>query len=205
MPKQVTEWKGCEKLVYAELITDTAEAFETGEVKDLAPVQEINNSTEVSSETKFYDNAAALVMTGEGGETVNFICGIPSDEVLADIAGRVYDTATKTFLEVPRKNKYFAVGYIYNEITASGEQRVFVWKYKGTFGIPEETHVTKDDGTDSNNITLPFTSIFTTHVFKNGEGAGKPSKLRGIRRRESAELNEDAFFASVVTPDTENA
>lgn len=201
------EFRGCRKLVYAEIVTDNNEAeggYETGVVKSLAPVGEISKTVETSSEAKYYDNIASIVINSEGSDTVTFTIAVPSDEVLADITGRVYDAAKKTYIEAPRKNKYFAVGYVIGEV-GEGEEERYVWRYKGTFNIPDETSATKDNGTTSNNMSLVFTGIYTEHEFTNGGGTGVKSQVKSMFVRSSGTITEENFFKQVYTPDTVSA
>lgn len=199
------EYRGCRKLVYAEVTTDDNEAsggYVTGEVKPLAPVGEISKTVETSSEAKYYDNVPKIVIDSEGSDTVTFTIAIPSDEVLAEITGRVYDETNKSLIEAPRATKYFAVGYILGEV-GEGDQEKFVWRYKGTFNIPDETSVTKDSSTTSNNMSLVFTGVYTDHVFTNGGGTGKHSVVKAMAQRPSATVTEATFFAEVTTPDSD--
>ena len=201
------EYRGCRKLVYAEITTDDNEVsggYVTGEVKPLAPVGEISKTVETSSEAKYYDNVPKIIIDSEGSDTVTFTIAIPSDEVLADITGRVYDDAKKMFIDAPRATKYFAVGYILGEV-GEGDQEKYVWRYKGTFNIPDETSVTKDSSTTSNNMSLVFTGVYTDHVFKNGGGTGKESVAKAMAMRPSESVTEAAFFGEVTTPDSEQA
>lgn len=198
------EFRGCRNLVYAEILTDDNEVsggYTVGEVKKLAPVGEISKTVETASEAKYYDNVAAIIIDSEGSDTVTFTIAVPSDEVLADISGRVYDTAKKAFIEAPRVNKYFAVGYILGEV-GEGEQEKFVWRYKGSFNIPDETSATKDNSTTSNNMSLVFTGIYTEHEFTNGGGTGKKSPAKAMAMRPSETVTEAKFFETVTTPDT---
>lgn len=196
------EFRGCKRLVYAEVLTDTAEKFETGEVKELAPVAEISKTVETSSESKFYDNKAAIIMDIEGADTVTFTIAIPSDKVLADITGRTYDDTKKMFIESQRETKYFAVGYILGE-KGEGDDERLVWRYKGKFNQPDETSATENDGTDSNNMSLEYTGIYTDHEFANGKGTGKKGSAKASYIRESAGVaTADQWFAEVSTPDT---
>ena len=199
------EFRGCRRLVYAEVTTDnneTSGGYITGEVKTLAPVAEISKTVETSSEAHYYDNKAATIVNSEGADTVSFTIAVPSDEVLAEITGRVYDSTKKMFIDAPRKQKYFAVGYILGE-KGDGDDERLVWRYKGTFNIPEETSSTEDDGTSANNMSLEYTGIYTQHEFANGGGTGvkKPAKA-GYIRASSNVTTEAKWFEQVSTPDT---
>lgn len=198
------EFRGCRNLVYAEITTDDNEeagGYVVGTVKKLAPVGEISKTVETASESKYYDNVAAIIVNSEGSDTVTFTIAVPSDEVLADITGRVYDATKKAFIEAPRTNKYFAVGYIIGE-TGEGDEERYVWRYKGTFNIPDETSATKDNSTTSNNMSLVYTGIYTEHEFTNGGGTGKKAPAKSMFMRPSETVTETKFFSTVTTPDT---
>lgn len=200
------EYRGCRGLVYAEVTKDDNEVdggYTAGTVKLLAPVAEISKTTSSDSATSFYDNVAANVRNGEGADEVTFTIAIPDDVTLAEITGRVYDTTKKMYIEAPRKNKYFAVGYILGETgNEDGNDERYVWRLKGSFNIPDETSATEDDGTDANNMSLVFTGIYTTHVFTNGGGTGVKSRAKAVSQRKSDGISETTFFAKVTTPDT---
>ena len=197
------EFRGCKGLVYAKITADTAEAYTTGEVKALAPVAEISKTTGSDSATSYYDNVAANVIASESSDEVSFTIAIPSDEVLAEVTGRVYDSEKKMFIEAPRTHDYFAVGYVLGEIGDDGDER-YVWRYKGKFGLPDETAATENDGTDVNNMTLVFTGVYTTHEFTNGGGTGVKAPAKSAFKRKSDGVTQAKFFAQVTTPDTAN-
>lgn len=197
------EFRGCKRLVFAPITKDDATGYETGEVRALAPVAEIAKTVETASEAHYYDNKAAIVINSEGSDTVTFTIAVPDDDVLALIEGRVYDETKKMFIEAPRTNNYFAVGYILGE-TGEGEDERFVWRYKGTFNIPDVTAATKNDGTDANNMSLEFTGIYTEYEFTNGGGTGIKAPTKAAYIRESSNIaTADEWFAQVSTPDTE--
>lgn len=199
------EFRGCKNLVFAKITKDdNAEdgGYVTGTVKPLAPVAEISKNVETSSEAHYYDNKAQIVINSEGADTVSFTIAIPSDEVLAEITGRTYDSTKKMFIESERSNDYFAVGYILGE-NGEGDDERYVWRYKGTFNIPEETAATIDDGTDANNMTLEFTGIYTEHIFTNGKGTGVKGAAKASYIRKSSNVaTADKWFEQVSTPDT---
>lgn len=200
------EFRGCKRLVFAEVTKDNNETtgggYTTGTVKVLAPVAEISKTVETSAESKYYDNKAAIVINSEGADTVSFTIAIPDDETLAEITGRTYDSTKKMFIESERQTKYFAVGYILGE-KGEGDDERYVWRYKGTFNIPDETSATENDGTDSNNMTLEYTGIYTDHEFTNGKGTGVKGAAKASFIRESNNVaTADEWFAAVATPDT---
>lgn len=115
-------------------------------------------------------------------------------EVLAKITGQQYDAATGTLIEGERKNKYFAIGY---KTKKTNGDEIYVWRYKGTFNIPEATHATENDGTDANGQEITFTGIKTTHKFTKTNGGAKAINV---------DLGKDladvtGFFDKVTTPD----
>lgn len=192
---EITEYRGVEGLVYAEVTEDTAEDYTTGAVKPLAGVAEISRTTETSNEAHYYDNMPAIVINSTGADELTCtVSAIPLD-VLADITGQTYDKTTGSLIEGTRVTKYFAVGY---KTKKTNGDEVYVWRYKGTFGIPDSTHATEDDGTDANGQEITYTGIQTTHKFtKIGKGA------KAMNVDVGADLADvSAFFATVTTPDT---
>lgn len=196
------EFRGCRKLVYAEVLTDTAEGMTFGEVKPLAPVQQIQREVSRNSATTYYDNVAANTLTSEGAEVNNFVIAVPEDAVLADIEGKYYDPETKIYSDSPLAVKTYAVGYVLGE-KGDTENEQFCWKNKGTFQVQDTEHNTEDDGTDTTNMTLGFSSIYPNAVFAHGGADGKGGKAKGVRiKKNDNVMTEDAFFAEVQTVDT---
>lgn len=196
------EFRGCKKLVFAEVTKDDETGYTTGNVKTLAPVAEISKTVETSSATHYYDNKGLIIIEAEGADTVTFTIAVPDDATYAEITGRTYDSAKKMFIESKREQKYFAVGYILGEIGEGDDER-YVWRLKGTFSIPDESAKTEDNGTDASNLSLVFTGVYTEHDFENGRGTGVKGTAKSLFIRESDNvMTESAFFAEVVTPDT---
>lgn len=191
---KIVEYRGIEGLVYAPVTEDTTKNFTTGEVKELAGTSELTRTTESSSEVHYYDNMPAITIESTGSDEVTCtVSAIPLD-VLADVTGQVYDEATDTFIEGARENKYFALGY---KTKKTDGTEVYVWRLKGTFSIPESTHITEDDGTDANGQELTYTGISTTHKFtKTNKGA------KAINVLADGKANVTDFFKTVQTPDT---
>lgn len=192
---EITEWRGIEGLVYAEVTEDTADAYTTGTVKPLAGVAELSRTTESSSEAHYYDNVPAVVVGSTGSDEVTITTSAIPMDVLAEITGQEYDEATGAYIEGARDTKYFAIGYKTKKV--NGDE-VYVWRYKGTFAIPDSTHATENDGTDANGDEITFTGISTIHVF---DSTGKRAKAINVDVA-AGKANVKTFFDAVTTPDT---
>lgn len=196
MSKQYFEYRGVSNAVYAKVLTDTAESFTTGPVKDLTGVSEIGKTTDSATDTHYYDNIPAIVITSIGADTISInASGVPLD-VVAEITGQYYDEATGMLVEEERDQEYFAFGYITKKTDGT---KVLVWRMKGSFGIPDVTSQTEDAGTDANGQTLTYTGISTVHKFAAN---GKPAKALNVDTSVNNQMTEEAFFATVQTPDT---
>lgn len=194
MPK-IYEYRGVNGLVYAPVTEDSSDTFSTGTVKDLAGVAEISKSTESSNEPHYYDNIPAIVVASTGSDEITITASAIPLDVLADITGQYYDSATGMFVEKERDPGYFALGYRTQDTDGND---YYVWRLKGTFSIPDQTNVTEDDGTDANGQEITFTGISTTHKFTK---TNAPAKAITVDTSVNA-VNESTFFGSVQTPDT---
>lgn len=190
--QKAVEFRGIDNLVYAEVLTDTAEEWETGTVKPLAPVAEIARAASADSATKYYDNAPRIVVRSNGADEVTITAAVLGLETLAEITGQYYDSALDMLVEGDPKEKYFAIGYRTKD--TSGAYR-YVWRLKGQFAIPEEDSKTEDDSTDSNGQELTYTGLKTTHRFEKS-GAGAKSVVV-----QEGKADVSTWFDSVMTPD----
>jgi phi13 family phage major tail protein len=195
------EYRGFRDLVYAELVEDSAANYTAGTVKPFAPAGEISKSVEQASVTKYYDNLAALVITSRGADTVELTTAIIPPEVLAEVTGQYYDVDTGALSEgAVTTPKYFALGYKLGEVGDvgdTGEAEVYVWRYKGSFSVPNVASKTEDSGTDSQGQSITFTGINTEHAFTKG---GSAKAIAVELRLGLADVAD--FFAQVTTIDT---
>lgn len=197
----VEEFRGTDNLVIAEVTVDdnetgTGHGYVTGTVEQLAPVAEISKTTDVSSDSKYYDNKAALVINAEGADTITLTVSALHLDTLATITGKQIDSATGAFMDGESTPKYFALGYRLR--LTDGTYR-YVWRYKGSFAVPEETSATEDASTDSNNQTLTYTGISTVHKFTKPGNISQKALVVDERDDKAVLTN---FFDTVTTCDT---
>lgn len=201
--QEIVEYRGVEGLVAAEVLYDNNETtgtegtygYVTGDVFAIAGVAEISKTTDSSSEAHWYDNIPAIVVTNNSNDTITINASAIPMDVLATLTGQYYDATTGALVEGDRDVKYFAIGY---QTKKTNGDIIYVWRYKGTFNIPDQTSATENDGTDANGQELVYTGIRTTHKFtKTGKGA---KALNVDVGKELADVS--AFFATVTTPDT---
>lgn len=197
---EILEYRGVEGLVAAEVTKDNNETGEgngyvTGDVFSIAGVAEISRTTEASNEAHYYDNMPAIIVSNTASDEVTISASAIPLDVYAKITGQKYDDTKGAMIEGPRENKYFALGY---KTKKTNGDEVYVWRYKGTFNIPDQTNTTENDGTDANGQELVYTGIQTTHKFT---ATGKGAKAMNV----DVALNKadvSTFFDTVTTPDT---
>lgn len=192
--QEVFEFRGVDNLVYAEVLTDTKDTIEFGLVKSLSPVAEIGRTTESSSESHYYDNQPMIVIDSTGADTLTLTVAPLDLPTLADITGQDYDAELGALIEGERASKYFAIGY--RTKGTDGKYR-YVWRYKGKFGIPDETNATENDGTDTNNTQLTWVGVNTKYKFNRTHKTAKSM----ICDERLATVDFDTFFDEVHTPD----
>ena len=191
----IVEYRGIEGLVAAKVLTDESEGITYGEVKAIAGISELTKETASASATHYYDNVPAIVIDSVGADTIKMNTSAVDLATVAWLTGQTYDETTGVFIEGEREAGYYALGYITRD--TAGNQ-VYVWRLKGTFGIPSSTHKSADDGTDANGQELTYTGINTTAKFTK---TGKTAKAINVEiSKELADVTN--FFKTVQTPDT---
>lgn len=194
--QEIVEYRGVEGLVAAEVTNDDNNTgYVTGQVFAIAGVAEISKTTDSSNEAHYYDNIPAVVVSNTSSDTVTIsVSAIPFD-VLAMITGQNYDPTTGALIEGPRELKYFALGY---KTKKTNGDEVYVWRFKGTFNIPDQTNSTENDSTDANGQELTYTGISTTHKFAKTNKGAKAIVVDAAK--DLADVS--SFFDNVTTPDS---
>lgn len=195
MGKDVFEFRGVDNLVYAPVLIDDIDQFVCGTVKPLSHVAEIGRTTATNSETHYYDNNPLIVINSTGADEIKLTI-VPLDlETQGEITGQEYDSVSGSLIEGEIEPRYFAIGY--RTKGTDGKYR-YVWRYKGKFGVPDETNATENDGTDTNNTELTFTGVATIHKFTRNKK--KVAKAMVCDER-YGRVDFDQWFDQVVTPD----
>lgn len=201
--QEIFEFRGVDNLYVAEVIKDDAETYQCGTPMYLAPAAEVGKNVDSSSEAHYYDNKPMIVINSESADKITVVAAPPELEKLAMINGKPFDKETGMLVDGQRQDKYFAL--MYRTKGTDGKYR-YVSRLKGTFGIPEESNKTEDSGTDTTNMSIEYTGIYTTHEFEKGveeDGAWTKGAAKGIvvdTRYGLADVSK--FFEQVQTPDT---
>lgn len=193
--QEIVEYRGVEGLVAAEVLTDDdTNGYTTGDVFAIAGVAEIARTTDSSNDAHYYDNIPAVVVANTSSDTVTISASAIPLDVFGYITGQTYDSALGALIEGPREVRYFAIGY---KTKKTNGDEVYVWRYKGTFNIPDQTNTTENESTDANGQEIVYTGISTTHKFTK---TGKGSKALVVDvAKDLADVS--GFFDEVVTPD----
>lgn len=204
--QQIFEYRGIDNLFMARVLKDSETEYECDTPVRLAYVAEIGKSVDSASEPHYYDNKPMIVVNSESADTVTLVVAPPELERLATIIGKPFDKETGMLVDGQRQNEYFAI--MYRAKGTDGKYR-YVSRLKGTFSIPEESNQTENNGTDTTNVSLTYTGIYTTHEFEKGSKNGDvwekgPSKGIVVDTRYGL-ADVSKFFEQVQTPDTINA
>lgn len=198
----VFEYRGVDNFHFAKVIQDDENGYVCSAPIHI-PVQEVGKSTDSSSEAHYYDNKAMIVVNSESADTITLTLAVPSLQQLADLIGKSFDSTTGMMVDSPRQNNYYAI--MYRTKGTDGKYR-YVSRLKGQFNIPEETVTTENDGTDTSNVEIEFTGIFTEHEFEKGIYDGNDWSASGVKgivvdsRYGLADVS--TFFTAIQTPDT---
>ena len=192
---KTVEFRGCDSLVYAEVLTDDANGITFGAVAPLSPVAEIAKTVSSNSETHYYDNVGQIIIRSEGDDEITLTVPVLPLDILAVVTGKTYDANTGAFIDGESTEKYYAIGYRLRLTDGSYRN---VWRLKGVFSqIPDATSATENDGTDTNNQQVVYTGVKTIHAFTNG---GRAKGVVVDERDGKTDCTD--WFDNVVTPDT---
>jgi hypothetical protein len=195
MEKKFGLLKGLSDIFICE-VKDTVEKYEiVGTPEQLIPAGEMTIGKSVEKTPFYYDNSLWEEVGMEAPSELSLIGAAVRSAFIAWIEGKDIDTATGAILDDGDwHKKTFAISGKKDYTDGTSE---YFWFLNATFGGAEEATKTKDNTTDANGSTLPFTAHPTVHKFADG-------KHRKVIRIDTAStvLKVDASWtAQVVTPD----
>lgn len=203
---EYNEYRGVRGLVYSVVEKDDTTGYTASKWKRFSGVQAVTTTKNESSESKFYDNAARIVIDAEGADEIGMTVSALANKTRAVIEGVEYHEATDMIVDTPKKKKYLAIGYI-GEKTDGTEEIVI--SYKGKFTGGSITRNTKNDGTESTNVEYTYTGIHTTaQINTNADGVKETAKsatfpIKGAITEAAifGEFTDDESTLAPLTPD----
>lgn len=193
--EKIVEYRGIRNLVAAKITKDGKDSLTYETPFYLAGTSELSKETESSSDTHYYDNEGAIVINTTGADTVNVNVSAVSLKNTAIITGQTYDETTEALIEGTANPPYMAIGYITEDTDG---KEYFVWRLKGKFSVPSDSHKSKDNGTDANGQELAYSGINTRKKFTSNKGQ---SAKAVVVPAATCGMTEEEFFAKVQTPD----
>lgn len=195
MNKKFGMLKGLSDIYICE-VEDTADAYTmVGTPEQLIPAGEMTIGKSIDKAQYYYDNSMWEEVGMEAPSEISLIGAAVRSAFLAWIEGKDVDSATGAILDDGDwHNKTFAISGKKDYTDGTSE---YFWFLKATFGGAEEATKTKDNTTDANGSTLPFTAHSTVHKFEDG-------KHRKVIRIDTADTKlkaENTWIEQVVTPD----
>jgi phi13 family phage major tail protein len=185
---------GVDKLYYALVSQDDADAYAAGTPVPLAPIKVAAQTPATNQKTEYYDNRPMFSLSAEGETKIKLeIAHLPlADE--AAILGKVYDAVNESIYDGEATPPYIALGY--RALNHDGTYTMF-WYFKGTFvPFPEEAN-SKTNSPDPKGLTLEYTAVQTNKEFAIASGITKAQKRR--KSRKQADLA--TWFDAVQIPE----
>lgn len=176
-------------------ITDSAEGYApVGTPEQLIPAGEMTVGKSIEKTPFYYDNGMYAEIGKEAPSEMSLVGAAVRAAFLAWIEGKTVDSETGAIIDDGDwHNNYYAISGKKDYADGTSEYFSFL---KCSFGGAEEATKTRDDSTDANGATLPFTAYQT--IFKFADG--KPCKVVRIDTADTVVKANADWFAQVVTP-----
>lgn len=188
------EFRGCDNFVCAKITKDDKTGYETAAVVMVAPIASVAKTTEVNSETHYYDNTGLIQIKAVGTDSVTFVVPAMFLTKLAMVTGGYIDPTTGAYMSGEDNEDEYAVGY---RIKLTDGSYRYVWRLRGQFsGVPDENSNTESDSIDTNNQEVVYTGTKTVYKFP---GVGRRRDIVIDERDGKCDLTD--FFAKVRTPE----
>ena len=189
------EFRGCDNFVCAKIIKDDKTGYQAGEVISIAPIASVAKSSNVNSETHFYDDSGLVQIRAIGADTVTFVVPAMYLAKLAIVTGATIDPTTGAYITADETDDEYAVGY---RIKLTDGSYRYVWRLKGSFSnVPDENSNTESDSINTQNQTVVFSGTKTIYEFP---GIGRTKDIVMDERDDLCDFS--TFFDRVQTPQT---
>ena len=193
MTENFTMFKGADKLYYALVTSDTADAYAAGSPVALAPLKVAVQTPAANSKTEYYDNQPFLTMNSEGETKIKIdIAGLPL-ATQAALMGKVYDATNEALYDNGGNAPDCALGF--RAKNTDGSYTLY-WFLKGTFKPFEEEASTETDTPEPKGISIEFTAVRTVYQFAL-TGSVTDSVKRVVSRKAA---DVATWFDAVKTP-----
>lgn len=195
MDKKFGMLKGLSDIYIVEVEDTEAEYKEIGTPEQLIPAGEMTASKSVEKTQFYFDNSMWDEVGMEAPTEMSLIGAAVRSAFLAKIEGKDIDEATGAILDDGDwHKKFYAISGKKDYTDGTSE---YFWFLKASFGGAEEAAKTRDNSTDANGSTLPFTAYSTLHKFTDG----KHRKVVRIDTANTKLTDGSSWTAQVVTPD----
>lgn len=188
------EFRGCDSFVCAKITKDDKTGYATAAVTMVAPIASVAKTTEVNSETHYYDNTGLIQIKAVGTDSVTFVVPAMYLTTLAMVTDGYIDPTTGAYMSGEDNEDEYAVGY---RIKLTDGSYRYVWRLRGQFSsVPDENSNTESDSIDTNNQEVVYTGTKTVYEFP---GVGRRRDIVIDERDGKCDLTD--FFAKVRTPE----
>ena len=187
--------KGLKNVFVAKVIKDDLDEYITGPTFHLMPAGEMTRTVSSDMANTWFDDTVFEAVGSEGTTAIGLTGASLRSPKIAELLGKEVDSVTGAVIDDGEYHEtYWAYGGEAEGKDGSSEK---FWFGKGTFTPPEQADSTKDDTTNTNQMTLNFNAIPTKHIFNNG----KKMKKIVISSTDSKVKEGQDWFAQVVTWD----
>lgn len=191
---------GCDNLVYALLIEDTATSATWGEVEAAPGVISININPNAATETLFYDDGPGESAATLGAIEVEIEKNALTTQQKADLLGHSVDDKGGLVYGAQDTPPWVAIGF--RTLKSNGKYR-YVWLYKGKFMEPSDENQTKGDGIEFNTDTITGSFVKLERKYKVGGEEIQPWKYEIDEEDEGVDSDVIAnWFNEVIEPST---
>ncbi len=190
-----------DNLHYAPVLNDSADIYQTGANKYLAPAAEMKKEAKVDTTPRYYDGKVMFSSSSEASTDVTLtVSGVPSKKA-AELTGKPYDTARGIMIDTGDVSNasYYAMSA--RAELGDGGHRYYQF-LKGKFSLGAETAKTKEDKVTANTTELTYIGLVTIHEFTMPDGTKNGAKGVQADTTDAAFAGADDWFAQVQTPET---